>query len=301
MNYLITGANGFLGKILFKELIRDNKIFCLSRSYSDYAISLEKEIPIFSHSFDIVIHAAGKAHCVPKNEFENQQFHQVNVVGTQNLLKGLESFKLPKHFVFISSVSVYGLDTGRNINENYPLNAKDPYGISKIEGEQIVLDWCKENNILCTILRLPLIVGENPSGNLKLMINGIRRGYYFNIAGGSANKSMILAQDVAKFIANTNGVGGIYNLTDGYHPTFNELSHLIAKQFGRKSVPNMPASISKILAIIGDIFGSKFPINSSKLRKITSELTFDDSKARNKFDWKPTSVLEGFKLNVINI
>ena len=55
----------------------------------------------------MVIHAAGKAHSVPKTAFEKQQFYDINVLGTQNLLAGFEKIGLPKQFVFISSVAVY--------------------------------------------------------------------------------------------------------------------------------------------------------------------------------------------------
>ena len=47
----------------------------------------------------------------------------------------------------------------------------------------------------------------------------------------------------------------------------------------------------------GDIAGKYAPLNSDKLNKITSTLTFDDSKARAAFGWNPTPVLEGFKIN----
>ncbi len=40
--------------------------------------------------------------------------------------------------------------------------------------------------------------------------------------------------------------------------------------------------------------GNFFPINSNKLFKITSTLTFDDRKARNNFGWNPNSVLNFF-------
>jgi nucleoside-diphosphate-sugar epimerase len=107
---------------------------------------------------------------------------------------------------------------------------------------------------------------------------------------------MVLASDVAKFILKAAEVGGTYNLTDGYHPNFNELSNCIALQMGKKFVPNMPLFVAKFLATIGDILGSKFPINSDKLNKITSTLTFDDTKARLAFGWKPSPVLKGFNM-----
>lgn len=258
---------------------------------------MSKEVPSFTDSFEYIIHSAGKAHSIPKTEIEKSEFFNVNVNGTKKLLVGLSKNKLPKYFVLISSVSVYGLATGVNINEEQLLNAKDPYGQSKMQAEQLVIEWCKEHNVLYTILRLPLLVGENPPGNLGAIINGIKKGYYFNITDGSAKKSMVLAEDVAKNIFKVAEIGGIYNLTDGYHPSFSELSNHISIQLGKEKPMNMPLWLARIIAKFGDLLGSKVPLNTNKLKKITSNLTFDDSKAREAFGWNPTPVLEGFKIN----
>ena len=296
MRILLTGANGFLGKSIVEELMHQNQLFYLSRSSNHYKVSLEKDVPHFHTSFDIVIHAAGKAHNVPISPKEVRKFYEVNVLGTLNLLKGLEAAGLPKKFVYISSVSVYGQESGINIDEDTFLGADDPYGLSKVEAENLILDWCNSNAIVCTILRLPLLVGKNPPGNLGAMIKAIQRGYYFNILHGHARKSMVLAEDIAKIILKAAEVGGIYNLTDGYHPSFNELSHLIAQQLGKTFIPNMPSWLAKTLAKLGDIIGPRFPLNSKKYKKITSDLTFKDLKAREAFGWNPTPVMEGFKL-----
>ena len=296
---LITGANGFLGKITSRQISLSNIIFGLSRSGDDFNFLLEKQVPNFNIQFDLVIHAAGKAHFNPKTNVDKIEFHLVNVLGTQNLLKGLAlAPSLPKSFVFISSVAVYGLEEGVLINENHGLHSKNPFGLSKIHAEKIVQEWCRQYNVVCTILRLPLVVGENPPGSLRAMIRGINKGYYFNVAGGYSKKSMVLAEDVAKYILNVAKVGGIYNLTDGYHPKFAELSEHISKQLGKDKPKSIPIWIVKIFAIFGDLFGNKAPINSYKLNKITSDLTFDDTKAREAFGWNPTSVLEGFKINL---
>lgn len=297
MNWLITGSTGFLGKCILKEFGKVYNLFTLSRSNAHFVCDLSCQIPNLT-PVDFVIHTAGKAHLVPKTEFEKKAFFDVNVTGTVNLLEGLEISKsFPKAFVYISSVSVYGVDSGHNISEDHPLLAHDSYGLSKIEAEHIVLEWCKKNKVICTILRLPLLVGPNPSGNLRAMINAIRNGFYFNVSGGSARKSMVLASDISKFLLAAAEVGGIYNLTDGYHPKFNELSHLISKQLGKRFVPSMPLFVAKILAFLGDKIGPLFPINSDKLNKITSTLTFNDSKARKAFGWNPTSVLKGFNIH----
>jgi nucleoside-diphosphate-sugar epimerase len=143
---------------------------------------------------------------------------------------------------------------------------------------------------------LPLIVGPNPPGNLGAMIRGIKNRYYFNIDGGAAKKSMVLATDIARFILKAAEKGGTYNLTDGYHPTFKELSKSIANKIGKPFVPNLHKFIALILSKLGDLLGNKFPINSDKLLKITSTLTFDDTKAREAFGWDPSPVLESFKI-----
>lgn len=297
MKVLITGANGFLGKVIYKKLITNYYISTLARKNSDYCVDLGSEERInFKEKFELVIHFAGKAHNTPKTKLEKKAFFNINVKGTKQLLDSLTYSGIPKQFVYISSVSVYGMTEGILINENALLKASDPYGKSKIKAEEIIQKWCTKNNVICTILRLPLVVGPNPPGNLGAMINAIRKGYYFNIAGGNAKKSMVLATDIAKFILKAAEIGGVYNLSDGYHPSFKELSKNIASQIGKNNVANLPLFIANLLAKFGDVLGNKIPFNTSQLLKITSTLTFDDTKARIAFGWEPSSVLDEFKL-----
>lgn len=292
----MTGSNGFLGSIIKNEFLKVDNIITLSRTKSDYNILLEEKIPEFNEKFDLIIHAAGKAHTVPKTNEERLQFHNVNVVGAQNLLKGLEKTAIPKMFIFISSVSVYGQEFGIAIAEESGLNAKDAYGLSKIEAENLIWNWCKANNVICTILRLPLLVGKNPPGNLGAMVRAIEKGYYFNIDGGKAKKSMVLVSDVAKLIPVVAAIGGIYNLTDGNNPSFSELSFAISK---KKSF-SLPLNLARLIGRLGDIFGDRSPINSLKVNKITSDLTFDDSKAKKILNWKPEPVLNYLKRENLN-
>lgn len=294
---LLTGSNGFLGKYIYDHLSKSYEIITLSRSGANIIADLSIEQPMFS-SVDMVIHCAGKAHNVPKSEIEKQEFFQVNVTGTSNLLNSLKLCnKLPKSFLFISSVSVYGREIGTNINEDSPLLAKDPYGLSKIEAEKLIKSWCDDNNVICTILRLPLLVGKNPPGNLGAMVSAINKGYYFNIGGGKSKKSMILAEDIATLIPDAFSKGGIYNLSDGFNPDFKTLSSAISFSLKKQKPLNIPFFIAKIFAILNDFVGSKIPLNSLKLKKITSDLTFDDSKARKVFFIKTHSVVDYIRKN----
>ena len=297
-NALLTGYSGFLGKYIHAFLEKQGeKVISVGRQKQSHIIAdLTKSSFLVPEAFDTIIHAAGKAHSIPKTEAEKQEFYNVNVTGTANLLNALENSAIPRSFVFISTVAVYGKESGHLIDENEPLSAKDPYGQSKIQAEELITKWCAKNNVICTILRLPLVAGANPPGNLHSMIKGIQNGYYFNIDGGKAKKSIVLAEDVARIIPKAAEVGGIFNLTDGYHPSFKELSSMISEQLGKKHPKNIPGLIAKAVAKVGDILGNRAPINSVKLKKITSDLTFDDSKARKLLGWNPTLVLEGFKI-----
>lgn len=297
-NVLLTGGSGFLGQFIYSELSNRCIVDTLGRSESNIKIDLSDQYPILKNQYDLVIHAAGKAHVVPKTEDEASEFYSVNVKGTENLLKGLMAAPaLPTYFLFISTVAVYGALSGNDIKEDYPLSAIDPYGKSKVAAEKLVWSWCLTHNVRCTIFRLPLIAGRNPPGNLKAMISGIRHGYYFNIGEGKARKSIVLAEDVAKQVLKAVQVGGVYNLTDGYHPSIGELSEMIARQL-RKSRPlSIPFILANTLAKFGDMIGNSSPINTSKVKKITTSLTFDDSKARASIQWKPNAVLKRFKIS----
>lgn len=173
MKILVTGATGFLGKAIVNEL-RDHEIYTLARKKAAITIDLKESVPIVP-DVDLVIHAAGKAHTLALNKFNTEEYYGVNVDGTMNLLRGLQNSIIPKYFVFISSVAVYGKEEGTQIGENSPLIAKFPYGLSKVKAEELIASWCHANNVLCTILRLPLVAGPNTPGNLGAMIKGIKK------------------------------------------------------------------------------------------------------------------------------
>ncbi len=297
MQILFTGATGFIGKNIRLILENKYKVITLGLSENDhYHINITKEIPKLMVKCDIVLHAAGKAHSIPCTNEEIQDFYNVNLQGTKNLCAALEKCCIPKSFIFISTVAVYGCDFGENITEESPLNGTTPYAVSKIMAEEFLIKWCAENNVLLSIIRPSLIAGPNPPGNLGAMINGIRTGKYLSISGGKARKSVLMVQDIANLIPLLAEKGGIYNVCDSEQPTFHELEKLIASQLGKSLPLSIPYSFAKLLARIGDCLGKRAPINSRKLDKITKSLTFSNEKARKELGWEPLNVLENFKI-----
>lgn len=290
---LLTGATGFLGRSIISELSSQFSFVRLGRAAeNDIKIDLSVEIPKLNMSVDCVIHAAGKAHSIPTNQKEAKEFEDVNIIGTQNLIYGIERSEfLPREFVFISSVAVYGQEVGKLLAESCPLAGSTPYAISKIKAEQLVTEWCSKNEIRLTILRLPLLVGKNPPGNLGSMIRGMKRSLYVSIGSGQCRKSMVLVSDVAKFIPKVALVGGTYNLTDGYNPTMFELEEALAKRLGVRKPIRIPNKVVAGFAKIGDMVGHWFPINSNIYSKLTNELTFSDELARSHAGWRSSSVI----------
>ena len=297
MTLLFTGASGFLGSNIIQLLNGAYNIISIGLSPQDtYLVDIATDIPTFTDAFDVVFHAAGKAHSVPKTEAEKRLFFDVNLQGTKNLCTALERSGIPKAFIFISTVAVYGCDSGENITEEHPLNGTTPYALSKIKAEKYLEGWCAMHNVKLSILRPSLIAGPNPPGNLGAMIRGIRNGKYLSIAGGKARKSVLMVQDIANLLPMLIEKGGIYNVCDSYQPSFRELEMVICKQLNKKLPLSIPYWFAKSMAILGDCLGENTPINSLKLRKITNSLTFSNEKAMRELGWKPMNVLGNFQI-----
>lgn len=237
MKFLFAGAFGFLGNNVRPFLERMYDVTTIGLLPQDgYTVNIAKEIPDLGERYDIVLHAAGKAHSVPRTEAEKQVFFDVNLQGTKNLCTALERRGVPRAFIFISTVAVYGCAYGENITEDHPLNGATPYAMSKRLAEEYLQKWCYEHNVILGIIRPSLIAGPNPPGNLGSMIHGIRSGKYLSIAGGRARKSILMVQDIAKLVPLLAEKGGIYNVCDSHHPTFRELETIICRQLDKNSL-----------------------------------------------------------------
>lgn len=293
---LFTGGSGFLGYNIRPILEREYIVTTCGISQTDQIKSnLAAEVPLLPERYNIVLHACGKAHSIPKTEAENKVFYDVNYQGTINLCKALEKVGVPESLIFISTISVYGNVHGNLNSEETPLNGDSPYAESKILAERFLKDWCRTNHVTLSILRPSLLAGHNAPGNLGAMVKGIKSGAYLNIDGGKARKSILMAEDIAHLVPLVAQKGGIYNVCDDHNPSFGELSELIANQLGKRKPISIPLWFANCLAKIGDVF-SLFPINSPRLEKIISDDTWSNEKAKRELGWKPMDVLSNYKI-----
>jgi len=140
---LITGANGFIGGYIKNIFSEKYNIIALSRekgfdiTHMDSLMTIEKDI-------DILIHTAAVTSNNYSIAFEN------NVIGTYNLCKFAKEKKI-KHFILISTLSVYN----EKDNEYY-----DNYGKTKKNSEEVAYNFCQENGIKLTILRLAQVYDD---------------------------------------------------------------------------------------------------------------------------------------------
>lgn len=294
---LFTGASGFLGYNIRPILEKCYDVHTIGLTDDDdLKVNLAKEVPLINMHYDVVLHAAGKAHTVPKTEAEKQLFYDVNYQGTVNLCAALEKAGMPKALVFVSTVAVYGCEFGEEITEAHPLEGTSPYAESKIMAEKYLTDWCAKNGVVLGILRPSLLAGRKPVGNLGDMESSIKKGFYVNIAGGKAKKSVLMAEDIANLLPLLEEKGGIYNVCDTYQPTFGELSASVAKQLGKHKPISIPYWMAWCMAKVGDLLGSNAPINSYKLEKMTKSLTFSNTNARRELGWEPLDVLTNYRI-----
>lgn len=294
---LFTGGTGFLGKNAMPLLKEHYEVTTCGITSDDMIkANLVNDVPEFPVRFDVVLHACGKAHVVPRTDAEKQAFFDVNYTGTKHLCEALEKVGVPNALIFISTVAVYGCEFGELITEEHPLNGETPYAKSKIMAEEYLAKWCGKHGVTLGILRPSLLAGKNAPGNLGAMVNGVRKGFYMNIAGGKVVKSVLMAEDIARILPSLVEKGGTYNVCDTRQPTFGELSLSVAKQLGKGKPINIPYWMAWCMAKVGDCFGNKAPINSYKLDKITRSLTFSNKKARTTLGWEPLDVLDNYKI-----
>lgn len=219
----------------------------------------------------------------------------INVVGTENLLSALAegNRRHECHFIFASSVSVYGYGRGGEVlTEESEVKPKTPYAKSKYIAEQVVQSYCLANpSIRYTILRLGTIYGpgyEHPSFTKVFRL--IKRGEMRYVGNGENHLTLIYVGDaVSAFVramSSAASLNKVYNLTDGEPHTQRRLFSVAAKAMRASPVRK---SIHPILARIAR--HSKH-INSDEFDFLMSNRTVSIAKIRREMGFSPKATIE---------
>ncbi len=203
----ITGANGFLGSALCKELsFRKINHRKLQRKEEENATVIDSIGPKTQWSktlmgVDTVIHCAGFAH---QNKSDSQRnlllYDEINHKGTINLAKQAAEEGV-KRFIFISSIKVNGESSfAIPFRSTDKVNPKDPYSISKQKAEKGLKRIAKNGKMEIVIIRPPLIYGPSAKGNFKKLIKFINLGLPLPIKKINNKKSFIYIGNLVDFI-----------------------------------------------------------------------------------------------------
>jgi nucleoside-diphosphate-sugar epimerase len=295
---LITGGYGFIGSHIKESFVNAGwEVLTLGLDpRNDIVHDLSKGVPNLPElQLDAIVHAAGLAHKIPPGLDGMQSFINVNYHGTEHLLKALEIYEQEQvPIIYLSSIAVYGQVAGRFIGESQKTDPKGAFAQSKAEAENLLLRWQEHKGANVLILRLPPVAGREARGIFGDMIDKMKNGSFLSIGNDDVRRSYVLATDIAQHLPQWTRHSGIFNLTDGMHPSYGDIKTALKSGNKQLRVRTMPYWLARILSGAGDLIPGS-PLNSISFYKNTNELTFDDQKARKLLGWESNSVLEFLK------
>ena len=303
---LVTGASGFIGRALCRELGgRGAVVTALLRRASEgpwsAVVSAELGVsPISADCLagvDTVFHLAGKAHTRARSDAEVREYETVHVHGTRALLLAARQAGV-RCCVLLSSVKAMGEGGADVWDESTPCAPQNPYGITKLAAERLVLE---ELPLPCPVVLRPVLVyGPGSKGNLDLMIRAVRRRVFPAISFPPNARSMIHVHDVVRacLLAATHpaACGQTFILTDGREYSTNDVLGWIFEAFGRRPVLKIPFGALRLAAALGDVaerFGIAFPLTGDRLDKLAGSARYSGAKICRELGFVPSRDLPG--------
>lgn len=247
---LITGKNSYIGTSLEKWLLREPE------KYFVHTIDVRGEEwkeHDFSH-YDVVFHVAGIAH-VKESKVSTEQYYRVN----RDLAFCIASFAKKcgvKHFIFMSSMSVYGIDCGA-IDLTTIANPKSAYGKSKLEAE-FVIQLLQDRKFGISVLRPPMVYGKNCSGNYMRLSKLVK---FTKVFPKVENKrSMIFIDNLTEFIKQVidKSLCGLLFPQNSEFVCSSEMVKLIAEAQGKRMIFSKffnPLLLNLNIKVVQKIFG----------------------------------------------
>ncbi len=228
MKVLITGINGFVGRILSKIFIsRGHEVYGIDIQGNNSNISAgditdpESIIRITGEiGPDIIVHLAA----ISKVDFKNPSLlYKINVTGTLNVLTAAVNCRKIPSFLYVSSSQVYGIvnESEQPINEDMPVNPVNNYGASKAAGECICRAFMNEYEMPLVIVRPfnHIGLGQDPHFVVPKIVQGFKeKKPYLELGNIETERDFLDVRDVAdayiRIIENFKS-GSTYNISSG--------------------------------------------------------------------------------------
>jgi UDP-glucose 4-epimerase len=225
----VTGGNGFIGKTLVKNLIKnDLNVISLQRSKNIPAELIEvRQLNLSSidsitetllEGIDILVHMAAIVH---NSSAKADSYDKLNFEATKKLFELSVKVSVQK-FIFISSVGVYGLNCYKSpIDINFPTNPKSDYAKSKLKSEVNLLSMY-QGDIKVSIFRLPLVYGNGSRGNYSFLEKISKTKIPLPFGATNNKRSLVSVEQVTKVLLDAIKNQDLYlglNLIAEEHPT----------------------------------------------------------------------------------
>jgi UDP-glucose 4-epimerase len=247
MKVLITGSNGFIGKLLSKKLKNFKVVNPVRLEWNFYL-----------RDIDCVIHLAGRAHVINQNTKNLlKEYRAINVRKTLNFAKKA-ALAGTKRFIFISSIKVNGETTALKKFTAHDIPApKDAYAISKFEAEKGLRKIASETGMEIVIIRSPIVYGPGVKANFLSLLHCIN--YCIPLPFGMvSNKRSFVSIDnlislIITCIKHPEAANKIFLVSDDRDISLKDMLLKISKAFNKPCIliPIPPMFLSILFAVLG--------------------------------------------------
>lgn len=314
MIVFVTGGSGFVGGHLIQRLAGDGyEVRALARSSAAEAAVIKagaapvrgdlNDVAAMSRGMtgaSVVVHSAAMLTAGPR---QRQQMHDINVVGTQNVIRAAESARVGT-LVHVSTEQVlFGERPLVRVDETfpYPRHPRGAYGITKRQAEELVL--AASSDTMRTVAVRPRFVwGVGDTTVLPAIVEGVRSGTFRWIDGGrylTSTCNVVNVVDGILAAMNNGRPGRCYFLTDGEPQEFRTfVTALLDTQGITAPTASMPRTVAMGAAALTELFWSVTrkagppPLDRTLVGVIGSECTVIDNLARNEIGYRPSITVE---------
>jgi len=302
---LVTGATGFIGGHLAKRLVDTGaNVVGLVRDRSR-AASLERagatavEGELTDHDSlraamegcDLVFHLAATVNVNKPWSY----YREVNVAGTEALAEAALDVGVQR-FVYVSSVSVYGMGAGPGIDENSPhLKSRDAYADTKLEAETVIRRMVAERGLPAVIAQPSQAYGPRDQNWTMTPIRLIRAGKLSLVDHGAGVIQPIYIDDLVEALVATarfGTVGSSYILCGKEVVTLREYVARLSTMLDKpqpSSVPYWAAfSLAAVNELAAQILGYEPTLSRRAVRSQVLKTTFVGDKASSELGFNPS-------------
>ena len=230
---LITGASGYIGRNFIKNYTENYDFSCVSLRETDI-----KDIDFTG--IESILHLSALVH--QKESRSRDEYFRVNYIQTIGLARAAKANGV-RHFIFFSTVAVYGLNGYIEGEEAYVLTEDskcepvEPYGESKLRAE-IDLLKLEDENFMVSIIRPPMVYGPACPGNMARLLNIIDKIPLLPFDFSSNGRSMIFIDNLICFthLVILNKVDGITIPQDKEVFSIKKIVSILSKGCNRKNI-----------------------------------------------------------------